>query len=91
MRFPRIRGGDPARSTPLRADHEVFPAYAGVIPFRRLHRFENMRFPRIRGGDPRALHRVGVDKQCFPRIRGGDPMLLMICGSASMFSPHTRG
>ena len=27
----------------------------------------------------------------FPRIRGGDPMLSMICGSASMFSPHPRG
>ena len=33
----------------------LFPAYAGVIPVRRVSGFPQSPFPRIRGGDPKAI------------------------------------
>ena len=68
--FPRIRGGDPLLHVRQGRTISVFPASAGVIPFRRPHHFESMRFPRIRGGDPGLYYLLLVVYLFSPHPRG---------------------
>ena len=68
----------------------LFPAYAGVIPYRVRLAVNPFSFPRIRGGDPlyRYCKRYDIN---FSRIRGGDPKHGCFIKILWVFSPHTRG
>ena len=68
--FPRIRGGDPIGVTTTQRMIELFPAYAGVIPY-TIGRFEyEEAFPRIRGGDPNLKKRWMGYSPFSPHTRG---------------------
>ena len=70
MAFPRIRGGDPVQDYQQICDAELFPAYAGVIPYSTPPERSMDAFPRIRGGDP-CSYRLLPDAIAFsPHTRG---------------------
>ena len=54
----------------LTEEEQLFPAYAGVIPFAGLCPASAYSFPRIRGGDP-IVRKASFDPQFFsPHTRG---------------------
>ena len=54
----------------LRDLFSLFPAYAGVIPYRYVAGYVTKTFPRIRGGDPTEIARTLIVQDLFPAYAG---------------------
>ncbi len=54
----------------LTEEEQLFPAYAGVIPYRIVKGCKATAFPRIRGGDPTGGKNYKPGKNFSPHTRG---------------------
>ena len=54
----------------LRDLFSLFPAYAGVIPYRYVAGYVTKTFPRIRGGDPESQSADAETFNFSPHTRG---------------------
>jgi len=89
-RSPRTRGWSQGRHA-CASHGTAFPAYAEVVPCRRLPAELPECVPRVRGGGPRRGEGAGCPGPRVPRVRGGGPASAAAAPSVWKRSPRTRG